>query len=106
MNELRYWSVHAWPKKKRFKVMLVPISKSGSTLETLASFIYFYEACNKSVMFDTEVTAVTDRNPEAGSPLFALAQKHGWRCFDIKTALAGVSACLQTRGLLRLPLSA
>ncbi len=89
MNELRYWSVHAWPKKKRFKVMLVPISKSGSTLETLASFIYFYEACNKSVMFDTEVTAVTDRNPEAGSPLFALAQKHGWRCFDVKNGIGG-----------------
>lgn len=100
MNELRYWSVHAWPKKKRFKVMLVPISKSGSTLETLASFIYFYEACNKSVMFDTEVTAVTDRNPEAGSPLFALAQKHGWRCFDIKNGIGGRFSVLTDPGLV------
>ena len=100
MNELRYWSVHAWPKKKRFKVMLVPISKSGSTLETLASFIYFYEACNKSVMFDTEVTAVTDRNPEACSPLFALAQKHGWRCFDIKNGIGGRFSVLTDPGLV------
>ena len=100
MNELRYWSVHAWPKKKRFKVMLVPISKSGSTLETLASFIYFYEACNKSVMFDTEVTAVTDRNPEAGSPLFTLAEKHGWRCFDIKNGIGGRFSVLTDPGLV------
>ena len=100
MNELRYWSVHAWPKKKRFKVMLVPISKSGSTLETLASFIYFYEACNKSVMFDTEVTAVTDRNPEAGSPLYTLAEKHGWRCFDIKNGIGGRFSVLTDPGLV------
>ncbi len=100
VNELRYWSVHAWPKKKRFKVMLVPISKSGSTLETLASFIYFYEACNKSVMFDTEVTAVTDRNPEAGSLLLSLAQKHGWRCFDVKNGIGGRFSVLNDPGLV------
>ena len=99
MNELLYWSIHAIAKKKKFKVMLVPISKSGSTLETIAAFMYFYAECQRSTLFDTEVAVVTDMRVEH-SDLYELALKHGWPCFNIQEGVGGRFSVLSNPGLI------
>lgn len=55
--------------------MLVPISKSGTTLETLALFSYFYEQCQKSSLLQMEVAVVTDLDEDI-SPLYNLAKEN------------------------------
>ena len=48
------------------RVMLIPITKSGTTLETIAAFVYFYEQLEKEAeLFEVDVTVVTDLDGEA-----------------------------------------
>lgn len=99
LNELEYLAKQGLGKSSQFKVLLVPISKSGTTLETLAAFTFFYESCKKSEMLQTEVAVVTDLH-EAGSPLAALAQENKWRCYDIKEGIGGRFCVFTDPGLV------
>ncbi len=88
LQEIEYLARRKTCQQELFKVMLVPISKSGTTLETLAAFSYFYDVCKKSPLLQTEVTVVTDL--KAGvSPLYDLAQENNWRSFDVKEGIGG-----------------
>lgn len=82
------------------KVMLIPITKSGTTLETMAAFVYFYENLkNETDLFEVDVTVVTDLVAGDG-PLCQLAIKNHWQTFDIKEGVGGRFCVLSNPGLI------
>lgn len=87
-------------KSDKFTVLLVPISKSGTTLETLTAFSYFYEACSRNVLINTEVAVVTDLQESVASPLYLLAKENSWLSFDIKEGIGGRFSVLHNPGLV------
>lgn len=91
---------HVQAKSDKFTVLLVPISKSGTTLETLTAFSYFYEVCQKSGLIRTEVAVVTDLAEQAASPLYTLAKENNWMAFDIKEGIGGRFSVLHNPGLV------
>ena len=66
-----------------YRVCLVVISKSGSTIETTATFMVLYDALKQSGLpLEVEVVAVTD--PADGAQetvLHRMARMHGWPMF-------------------------
>ena len=75
---------------KKLKIMLVPISKSGTTLETISAFTYFYANLSQNADIDLDCTVVTDlKAPVETAPLLQLAEKFGWERFDIKEGIGG-----------------
>lgn len=98
-RELEYLAEQGAGKGQQFKILLAPISKSGTTLETLAAFTYFYEFCRKSPLLQAEVAVVTEFN-ENTSPLYALAQEQHWRCFAIKEGIGGRFCVFSDPGLV------
>lgn len=75
---------------KKLKIMLVPISKSGTTLETISAFTYFYANLSQNADIDLDCTVVTDlKAPVENAPLLQLAEKFGWERFDIKEGIGG-----------------
>ena len=84
------------------RIMLIPITKSGTTLETIASFLYFYENLqSEQKLFEIDVTVVTDLEAESGeSPLCRLAHENGWQTFDIKEGVGGRFCVLSNPGLI------
>lgn len=74
-------------------------SKSGTTLETLAAFSYFYEQCQKSSLLQMEVAVVTDLDEDI-SPLYNLAKENVWQCFDIKEGIGGRFCIFSDPGLI------
>lgn len=91
---------HVKAKSDKFTVLLVPISKSGTTLETLTAFSYFYDECQKSGFIRTEVAVVTDLAERAASPLYTLAKENNWMAFDIKEGIGGRFSVLHNPGLV------
>ena len=46
---------------RKLRVMLVPISKSGTTMEPTTGFLFFYDRCQKHAdKMELSVTVVTD----------------------------------------------
>lgn len=85
------------------KVMLVPISKSGTTMETMSGFLYFYEELSKTPGIDLAVTVVTDlKAPVHKSPLLQVAEELGSWKFDIKEGIGGRFSIMTDPGLLTL----
>lgn len=83
------------------RVMLVPISKSGTTLETISAFTYFYDVLSKDKDIELECTVVTDlKAPLEKAPLLQLAEKFGWWKFDIKEGIGGRFCVMTDPGLV------
>lgn len=86
---------------RALRVMLVPISKSGTTLETISAFTYFYDTLSKGQNIQLECTVVTDLHAEeANAPLLQLARKYGWWQFDIKEGIGGRFCVMTDPGLV------
>ena len=83
-----------------FKVLLVPISKSGTTLETLTAFSYYYEKGFHDDNVQVEVAVVTGLDEKTNSPLYRLAKTHGWRYFDVYDGIGGRFSVLHDVGLV------
>lgn len=88
------------PKGEKFKLLLVPISKSGTTLETLTAFSYYYQELSKRDNIDIDVAVVTDLKEATGSPLYKLAQENNWRTFDVKEGVGGRFSVLNDVGFV------
>ena len=85
---------------KKMRVALVAISKSGTTLEPTAGFLYFYSKLTAAKeVFKLDVTVVTDKNNHKG-PFNVLADKYGWRVFDVLEGIGGRFSVLSTPGLV------
>lgn len=86
---------------KKLKIMLVPISKSGTTLETISAFTYFYANLSQNADIDLDCTVVTDlQAPIESAPLLQLAEKFGWERFDIKEGIGGRFSIMTDPGLV------
>lgn len=86
---------------QKLKVMLVPISKSGTTLETISAFTYFFDVFQKDPDIALDCTVVTDLTADAEqAPLLQLAQRFGWERFDIKEGIGGRFCVMTDPGLV------
>lgn len=74
-----------------YKVTLTVISKSGSTLDTMATFMVVYDALKKQEpLIEVDVVAVTD--PAEGPSetlLHKLAREQGWLMFFVPDGVGG-----------------
>ena len=87
-------------KSEKFKLLLVPISKSGTTLETLTAFSYYYQELNTKKNIVVDVAVVTDLNEATNSPLYKLAKENNWRAFDVKEGVGGRFSVLNDVGFV------
>ena len=79
----------------------MPISKSGTTLETISAFTYFYDNLSNNADIDLDCTVVTDlQAPIESAPLLQLAEKFGWERFDIKEGIGGRFCIMTDPGLV------
>jgi glucose-6-phosphate isomerase len=82
--------------------MLIVISKSGSTLDTMSTFMVAYdELKNFAPNIKVEVVAVTD--PAAGpneTLLHKLAEKEGWPMFSVPDGVGGRFSIFSEVGLI------
>ena len=86
---------------RELRVMLVPVSKSGTTLETISAFTYFYDTLSKGLNIKLECTVVTDLQAEEDkAPLLQLARRYGWWQFDIKEGIGGRFCVMTDPGLI------
>lgn len=95
-HKARVAKVHG---KGQLKVVLIPISKSGTTLEPTTAFLFFYEQLTAAQAdFALQVAVVTDEHKVG--PLNKLAQKHGWPLFDVPDGIGGRFSVLSNPGLI------
>ena len=87
-------------KGEKFKLLLVPISKSGTTLETLTAFSYYYQELSKKENIVVDVAVVTDLQESTNSPLCKLAKENNWRAFDVKEGVGGRFSVLNDVGFV------
>lgn len=101
LNEMK--RIASMSSVRPFRIMLVPISKSGTTLETMSSFLYFYHELSMVLDIKVEVTVITDlKAPIEKAPLLQVAEKlNSWR-FDIKEGIGGRFSVMTDLGLVTL----
>ncbi len=85
-----------------YKAALVVISKSGSTLETMACFMLALNRLKEySDIISVEIIAVTDPAEDGGETLLhRLAVKHGWRRFRVPDGVGGRFSVFSDVGLV------
>ena len=76
-------------EKRNLKVLLLVISKSGGTLDTMSNFMVIYDALQKYADIDVEVVAVTDPNMEKQTLLKKLAIEKGWPQYAVPDGVGG-----------------
>lgn len=86
---------------RRMRIMLIPITKSGTTLETISAFMYFYSRLSEAKNVHLECTVVTDLKAKLeDAPLLQLAKKFVWGKFDIKEGIGGRFSVMTDPGLI------
>lgn len=86
---------------EKLNVLLVPISKSGTTLETMTAFLYFYSSLAEIEKINLNCTVCTDLLAnEDNSPLLKLANENGWWAFDVKEGIGGRFSVMTDVGLV------
>ena len=73
----------------KFKVMLMCMSKSGGTLDTMSNFMVILDALKKDANIEVEIVAVTDPNMEKKTLLKQIAVENGWECFAVPDGVGG-----------------
>lgn len=93
---------HAKTASEPYKVMLIVISKSGSTLDTMSNFMVAYDALKKETpAIEVEVIAVTDPAEGANETLLhKLAAKEGWPMFSVPDGVGGRFSVFSEVGLV------
>ena len=74
---------------RKLKVLLLVISKSGGTLDTMSNFLVIYDELKKCANVEQEVVAVTDPNMENQTLLKKLAIKHNWPQYAVPDGVGG-----------------
>ena len=86
-------------KTRALRVMLLVISKSGGTLDTMSNFMVVYKALQEDANVEVEVVAVTDPNEEKPTLLKKLAQEKGWQTFAVPDGVGGRFSIFSEVGL-------
>lgn len=98
--EARAAAAHAGAGRS-FQVLLVVISKSGSTLDTMSNFMVVYDALKQVSNITVQVVAVTD--PATGTQetlLHKLADEQGWPMFSVPDGVGGRFSVFSEVGLV------
>lgn len=85
-----------------YRVCLIVISKSGSTIETTATFMALYDALRR-ITPPVEVQAVAVTDPAEGpqeTVLHRLARTHGWPVFSVPDGVGGRFSVFAEVGLI------
>ena len=100
LAEARLKAVHG--QSNTYKVVLVVISKSGSTLDTMSNFMVMYDALKRQEpLVSIEVVAVTDpAQGEKATLLGKLAQEQGWPTFSVPDGVGGRFSIFSEVGLV------
>lgn len=86
---------------KPYKVLLVVISKSGSTLDTMSNFMVVYDRLQKASSVEVSVVAVTDpAQGERATLLGKLADEKGWPRFSVPDGIGGRFSIFSEVGLV------
>lgn len=86
-----------------YRVCLIVISKSGSTIETTANFLFFYQALQTAgLAIEVEVVAVTDPAGEGPQEtvLHRMARTQGWPMFSVPDGVGGRFSVFSDVGLV------
>ena len=85
-----------------YNVLLIVISKSGSTLDTMATFMAIYEAFQaETSAIQVQVVAVTDPVEGAGETLLhKLGVQQGWTLFSVPDGVGGRFSVFSEVGLI------
>ena len=75
--------------KRNLRVLLLVISKSGGTLDTMSNFMIIYDKLMKNPAIDVEVVAVTDPNEQKPTLLKKLATEKGWPTYSVPDGVGG-----------------
>lgn len=90
INHLRHKAeISGSHRKRELTVLLLVISKSGGTLDTMSNFMVIYDELKKSRNIKTEVVAVTDPNTENPTLLKKLAMEQGWPQYSVPDGVGG-----------------
>ena len=74
---------------KPYKVMMIVISKSGGTLDTMSNFMVAYDALKDIPNVEVEIVAVTDPNEKNPTLLKKMATENGWPTFSVPDGVGG-----------------
>ena len=74
---------------RKLKVLLLVISKSGGTLDTMSNFLVIYDELKKCADVEQEVVAVTDPNKDKPTLLKKLAMEHNWPQYAVPDGVGG-----------------
>ncbi|VBB09415.1 phosphoglucose isomerase (pgi) [Lucifera butyrica] len=86
---------------KPYRVTLIVISKSGSTLDTMSTFMVAYDKLKKQPGLEVEVVAVTDpATGEKATLLKKLATEQGWPTFRVPDGVGGRFSIFSEVGLV------
>lgn len=85
-----------------YRIMLLLISKSGSTIDTMATFMTLYDALQKlSPQIEIQVVAVTDPKPGPEATLLhRLAEEQNWPLFTVPDGIGGRFSAFCEVGLM------
>ena len=76
-------------QKRKLRVLLLVISKSGGTLDTMSNFMVIYDALLKEADIETEVVAVTSPETENPKILKKIAMEKGWPQYIVPNGIGG-----------------
>lgn len=86
---------------RTYKVLLSVISKSGSTLETMACFMCFMDRLQNADGIEIEVVAVTDPRSDQGETLLhRMAKDNDWTTFRVPDGVGGRFSVFSDVGLV------
>ncbi|MCX7779911.1 MAG: glucose-6-phosphate isomerase [Negativicutes bacterium] len=94
-------AVKAAHRGQPYRIVLVVISKSGSTIDTMSTFMTVYQSLREDIYIKPEVVAVTD--PAAGDHatlLGRLAAQQGWQRFAVPDGVGGRFSVFSEVGLI------
>ena len=85
--------------KRAMRIMLLVISKSGSTFDPMSNFLVVQDTLQQADNIELEIVAVTD--PDMGSPtlLKRLAIQNGWQTFAVPDGIGGRFSVFSEVGL-------
>lgn len=73
----------------KYTVMLICISKSGGTLDTMSNFMVIYNALKDNPNVEIEIVAVTDPNEKNPTLLKKMAMENNWESFAVPDGIGG-----------------
>ncbi len=100
--EAKHKASQAGVADKSYRVTLIVISKSGSTLDTMSTFMVIYDALRQAApAIAVEVAVVTDlvEGPQV-TLLHRLAQTEGWMMFPVPDGVGGRFSIFSEVGLI------